>query len=80
MSTTNPVRYCFCGRPLPPTTMCVQWCDECLDEWWATKPSRYGRPMDTGEFIAMKQCDCPCHAVIEPGLVPCPRCEHERKA
>lgn len=22
-------------------------------------------------------CGCPCHRVIRPGLVPCPRCEQE---
>lgn len=22
-------------------------------------------------------CGCPCHEVIRPGLVPCPRCEQE---
>lgn len=22
-------------------------------------------------------CCCPCHQVIQPGLVPCPRCEQE---
>ena len=24
------------------------------------------------------ECDCPCHAVIQPGLVPCPRCDEEK--
>lgn len=24
---------------------------------------------------AIKACDCPCHDVIQPGLIPCPRCE-----
>jgi hypothetical protein len=23
-------------------------------------------------------CGCPCHAVIQDGLVPCPRCEGKR--
>lgn len=22
-------------------------------------------------------CGCPCHQVVQPGLVPCPRCEQE---
>jgi len=25
------------------------------------------------------ECMCPCHAVIQPGLIPCPRCEPEWK-
>ena len=25
----------------------------------------------------LDDCDCPCHQVIQPGLIPCPQCDPE---
>lgn len=28
------------------------------------------------EICPDRPCGCPCHQVVQPGLVPCPRCKH----
>lgn len=32
------------------------------------------------EFPWLWQCDCTCHVVIQPGLVPCPECKHSSRS
>lgn len=36
------------------------------------------RPDDQHEPEIPPPCECPCHAVIRPGLVPCPQCANHR--
>jgi hypothetical protein len=33
-------------------------------------------PENGSEVHQYDGCTCPCHQVIQPGLVPCPQCEH----
>lgn len=47
------------------------------------KPSDERRSIENlrieGELRA-RGCGCPCHQVVQPGLVPCPRCERSEQA
>lgn len=70
----------FCGRPKRHGGFCMR---PLL--WYETACPTHATPADNAEAterlrqalayrLAHETCPCPCHAVVQPGLVPCPRC------
>lgn len=47
--------------------------------WYRADPAALRRLFQDAwaEMNDGESCDCPCHAVIQPGLIPCPQCARE---